>query len=77
MGQDDEDLGITQKVITPVLKNPFKQRGTNRNNNISITNSIQTPITCGEYCKNLNPEQERKIILECLRKNIADYYFGD
>lgn len=25
--QDDNDLGTTQKVIRPVLKNPFKSRG--------------------------------------------------
>lgn len=37
--QDDDDLGITQKVIHPVLKNPFKSRGFMRNDNISVSNS--------------------------------------
>ena len=29
---------------------------------------------CSKFCKNLNPDQERMIILECLRQHIAEYY---
>ena len=31
--------------------------------------------TCGNYCKFLTPDQERAIVLQCVRESIENYFF--
>lgn len=56
---------------------------TDEDYNVSLTQSVseidkvdsaRNPRICGKYCKNLTPEQEKQIILECLRESIEKHF---